>query len=91
MLHIVTRLQCVETLSAYILDKDSVLLVEEAVYAINPKHKLHSKLPSQVTVKALQPDVAARGLEAVCATHIECVDFAGFVDLTAEHSKSLTW
>ncbi|CAM4150536.1 sulfurtransferase complex subunit TusB [Vibrio neonatus] len=91
MLHIVTRLHFVETLSSYVLDKDSILLVEEAVYAINPKHKLHACLPAQVTIKALQPDVSARGLEAVCAVHIECVDFAGFVDLTAEHSKSLTW
>ncbi|MFA0067166.1 sulfurtransferase complex subunit TusB [Vibrio breoganii] len=90
MLHIVSRLHSLETLSRYVLAKDTVLLVEEAVYAANPKHKKHALLPS-IEVKALQPDLIARGLESVCPSHIEAVDFAGFVDLTAEHSKSITW
>ncbi len=90
MLHIVSRLHSLETLSRYVSAKDTLLLVEEAVYASNPKHKKHVLLPS-VEVKALQPDIVARGLEGVCASHIETVDFAGYVDLTAEHSKSITW
>ncbi|GAB7219068.1 sulfurtransferase complex subunit TusB [Vibrio comitans] len=90
MLHIISRLHCLDVLSRYVSAKDTLLLVEEAVYATNPKHRKHALLPS-VKVKALEPDLAARGLESVCAPHIEVVDFAGFVDLTAEHSKSITW
>ncbi|GEA61454.1 sulfurtransferase complex subunit TusB [Vibrio comitans] len=90
MLHIVSRLHRLETLSRYVSAKDSLLLVEEAVYAANPKHHKHTLLPS-IEIKALEPDLTARGLESVCASHIEAVDFAGFVDLTAEHGKSITW
>ncbi|GEA51378.1 multidrug MFS transporter [Vibrio inusitatus NBRC 102082] len=90
MLHIVSRLHSLEILSRYVSSKDTLLLVEEAVYATNPKHRKHVILPS-IKIKALEPDITARGLSSVCASHIEAVDFAGFVDLTAEHSKSITW
>ncbi|CAM2989929.1 sulfurtransferase complex subunit TusB [Vibrio rarus] len=91
MLHIVTRLNALDDLARYLFDTDNVLLTEEAVYAVNPQHKKHALLPVTVTVSALLPDLQARGVESVCAPHITLVDFAGFVDLTAESDKSMTW
>ncbi|OBT10044.1 hypothetical protein A9264_03540 [Vibrio sp. UCD-FRSSP16_10] len=91
MLHIVTQLHLIEDAARYALDKDCLLLVEEAVYAVNPQHKAHKLLPKEVTIKVLSADLIARGLESACAKNIDSVDFSGFVDLTAEHSKSLTW
>lgn len=90
MLHIITRLDNIELATRYSLTGDEFLLVEEAVYAANPNHHFHSLLKPQST-KALYADVEARGILNKCVQAIELVSFAGFVDLTAEHSKSTTW
>jgi tRNA 2-thiouridine synthesizing protein B len=90
MLHIIKRLDNIESATRYSTSGDEFLLVEEAVYAINPNHKYHSILNIPST-KALLADVEARGIINKCAQVIELVGFDGFVDLTAEHSKSITW
>ena len=40
---------------------------------------------------ALQPDLAARGVAGTLAEGVTAVDYAGFVDLVAEHSSNQTW
>ncbi|GAM72222.1 tRNA 5-methylaminomethyl-2-thiouridine synthase tusB [Vibrio sp. JCM 19236] len=90
MLHIVSNLDALKQATEYASSKDEFLLVQNAVYAVNPKHFAHSKLNAHNSF-ALSADVEARGLLEKADSAIELVDFAGFVDLTAEHSKSITW
>jgi len=61
---------------------DAVLLIEDAVYAIN-----RGDLPAGCFV--LEPDLRARGLAPNDAA--VCVDYAGFVDLTCRYQKSVSW
>jgi tRNA 2-thiouridine synthesizing protein B len=42
-------------------------------------------------VYALQPDMDARGVTAKLIDGVTLVDYAGFVDLTVEHSTSHSW
>ncbi|MBV0931823.1 sulfurtransferase complex subunit TusB [Marinobacterium weihaiense] len=66
---------------------DTLLLIEEAVYWILPHHSASlSGLPARVVV--LAPDRAARG---VTKGEYEEVDDAGFVMLTLEHERTLSW
>lgn len=90
MLHIISTLEALKQATAYASSKDEFLLVQDAVYAVNPKHFAHAELIAHNTY-ALSADVEARGLSHKADSAIELVDFAGFVDLTAEHSKSITW
>ncbi|WP_246131634.1 sulfurtransferase complex subunit TusB [Pistricoccus aurantiacus] len=40
---------------------------------------------------ALREDLAARGLEGRCADHVVVVDVDGFVELTEEAEKTVSW
>ena len=42
-------------------------------------------------VYALQPDVQARGMAGKLVDGVTPVDYAGFVDLVAEHSNNQSW
>ena len=42
-------------------------------------------------VYALQPDVDARGMAGKLADGIGMIDYAGFVDLVAEHPNNQSW
>lgn len=90
MLHIIPNLEALKQALAYASDKDEFILLQDAVYALNPKHYANGSLIASRTC-ALIADVEARGLIDKADSGIELVDFAGFVDLTAEHSKSITW
>jgi tRNA 2-thiouridine synthesizing protein B len=91
MLHIIKQPATLSLALAYAAPEDLFLLVEGAVYVALPGHKAHQLLISaQQKTYVLQPDLAARGL-AEFNSPVEQVDFAGFVDLTAEEDKSITW
>ena len=45
----------------------------------------------QLKVYALQPDVEARGMAGKLVDGVTAVDYAGFVDLVAEHPNNQTW
>jgi len=45
----------------------------------------------KLKVYALQPDVEARGMAGKMVDGVTAVDYAGFVDLVAEHSNNQTW
>lgn len=73
----------------------SVLLIEDAVYGglagtrIAPQVK--AALDS-VKIYVLGPDLAARGFaEERLIPGVSVVDYAGFVDLAAEHAKVQAW
>lgn len=91
MLHIVKHTCALPQALALALPGDTLLLLEDAVYAVLPGHKAHQAvLEAGLPVYVLQEDLAARGL-AELDSPIEQVDFAGFVDLTAEDASSITW
>ena len=69
---------------------NALLLIEDAVYAVNPQHKTYPLIKG-VNTFVLQSDLAARGILNRMSPSIEMVDYEGFVDLTSEQENSLTW
>lgn len=92
MLHIIKHYRYLSDAIAYSMPSDSILLVEDAVYAALPSHKAHPLfLTSLCQVYVLKEDLTARGLPQDSGEILRSVDFAGFVDLTAENNQSMTW
>lgn len=98
MLHIVNKspgqtrslASCLRTAQ----DGQSVLLIEDAVYAATAAGALACGLDQackRLKVYVLQPDLEARGMAARRIDGIEPVDYGGFVELVATHPASQTW
>ncbi|MGY3685794.1 sulfurtransferase complex subunit TusB [Vibrio coralliilyticus] len=90
MLHIVKSVAALEDVVKVYADGDALLLIEDAVYAVNPQHKTYPLIKG-VNTFVLQSDLAARGILNRMSPSIEMVDYEGFVDLTSEQENSLTW
>ena len=78
----------------HVLEGSAVLLYEDGVYAAIKGTAAEGKVKSAQGVKvyALGPDLKARGLTEERVTDgVEIVDYAGFVDLAAEHDKVVAW
>lgn len=92
VLHIVKHSPCaartLQQCLARVGEGDSVLLIEDAVYALVQDGPAHWGC----RVYALQPDLAARGLlQQPRRDDVEIVDYAGFVQLAVQHSQVLSW
>lgn len=74
---------------------DAVLLIEDGVYAAmkgTSAAKRISGLNGNVSLYALGPDLAARGIkETGLAEGVTVVDYGGFVDLVTEHEVTQAW
>lgn len=72
----------------------AVLLIEDGVYATarggNAAEKLQ-KAAASLKLFALAPDIEARGLKERMIDGITLVDYAGFVDLVANHPSNQSW
>jgi tRNA 2-thiouridine synthesizing protein B len=72
----------------------ALLLIEDAIYAATtagaPSAGLAAAL-AQLKVYALQPDVDARGMAGKLVDGVTAIDYAGFVDLVAEHPNNQSW
>ncbi|MEA3639634.1 MAG: sulfurtransferase complex subunit TusB [Lamprobacter sp.] len=98
-LHTVNKSPFEKTSLAACLDHASagaaVLLIEDGVYAALTQTSVESQVKGAldaVKVYALGPDLQARGLsEERVIPGISVVDYAGFVDLAAEHDKVQAW
>jgi len=76
-----------ESCRSTLTESDTLLLLEEGVYWALPKHRIElSRLPARVVV--LQPDSDARG---VSTEGLSEVDDAGFVELSIQHERSISW
>ncbi len=78
----------------HVLEGSAVLLYEDGVYAATKGTVVEEKLKSAQGVKfyVLGADLKARGLgDERVIDGVEVVDYAGFVDLAAEHSKVVAW
>ncbi len=98
-LHTVNKSPFEKTSLAACLDHVSagaaVLLIEDGVYAALTQTGVEGQVKGvldTVKVYALGPDLQARGLsEDRVIPGISVVDYAGFVDLAAEHDKVQAW
>ena len=98
MLHIVNKshLQTRSLLSCLRLAQpgQALLLTEDAVYAATPAGSASSGLVDalhKLKVYALQPDIEARGMAGKLLDGVTAIDYAGFVDLVAEHRTHQSW
>ena len=72
----------------------ALLLIEDAVYAATQAGAATCSMADamqQLKVYVLQPDVQARGMAGRLLPGVTGVDYAGFVDLVAEHSVNQSW
>jgi tRNA 2-thiouridine synthesizing protein B len=73
----------------------AVLLFEDGVYAALTQTSIEAQVKGALDsakVYVLGPDLQARGLsEGRIIPGISVVDYAGFVDLAAEHDKVQAW
>jgi len=73
----------------------SVLLTEDGVYAAVATGAQAEKLTGrmdELSFYVLGPDVAARGLnDLLLIDGVTVVDYAGFVDLVADHAVAQSW
>ena len=72
----------------------SLLLIEDAVYAATKGNRAADKLrlaAQGLKVYALAPDLEARGMKDAAMGEVTLVDYAGFVDLVAEHAVVQSW
>ena len=90
MLHIIKASHALQELCAIYQNGDQVLLMEDSVYVANAHHPMFTIL-KPMDVLALESDVQARGIIHRISPSITMVDYAGFVNLTAQHASSLTW
>lgn len=90
MLHIVKTVQAIEEAIRVHTQGDQLILIEEAVYAVNPLHNAYPMIQG-ANIAALQADIDARGISNRISPSVQVVDYAGFVKLTAEQANSITW
>ena len=73
----------------------SILLIEDGVYAAVARVAHAEKIACRMedfSFYVLGPDVAARGLSDIPLIEgIRSVDYAGFVDLVAQHDATQSW
>ncbi|MFZ2649098.1 MAG: sulfurtransferase complex subunit TusB [Burkholderiaceae bacterium] len=72
----------------------ALLLIEDAVYAATTGGAASSGVADAVRrlkIYALQPDLEARGMAGKLLDGVTPVDYAGFVDLVAEHPNNQSW
>ena len=98
MLHIVNKSPAQTTSLASCLrlakNGQTLLLIEDGVYAATTGMAATSGIAAaakRLKVVALQPDLDARGVAGRLIDGVSTVDYAGFVDLVAEHFTNQSW
>jgi tRNA 2-thiouridine synthesizing protein B len=98
MLHIVnkshTQTNALQSCLRLAKPGHTLLLIEDAVYAATAAGAASAGLAEALAtlkVYALQPDVDARGMAGKLADGVKAIDYAGFVDLVAEHPNNQSW
>jgi len=98
MLHIVNKSHGERSALASCLrlaqDGHALLLTEDGIYAATAAAAEASGITAaarRLKVFVLLPDAQARGMAARLAAGVSVVDYAGFVDLVAEHPNNQSW
>lgn len=94
MLHILTKApdsSASTEMQQAIGEQDSVMLIEEAVSAaLDPAWAVWEQLQSRIFL--LSEDLIARGLASIAADNeLPTLDMDGFVVLTEQYAKIVTW
>lgn len=97
MLHIINK----SPMSSVALDSclntatgGDILLIEDGVYAATRGNAVEAKLQAAMEkfkIHVLLPDLEARGLGDRIIEGVSPVDYAGFVDLTANNKNCQSW
>lgn len=95
ILHIVNKSpyekNSLDTAVGFVKEGDSVLLIEDAVYAAVRDGRAAAKLHG-LDVSVLGPDLAARGIaHDKLVDGMKIVDYAGFVDLVEAKDTTQSW
>ncbi|TAK72892.1 MAG: sulfurtransferase complex subunit TusB [Betaproteobacteria bacterium] len=72
----------------------AVLLIEDGVYAATRGHAGEGKLraaSAHLQIYVLAPDLEARGMAQSLADGVKPIDYAGFVELVAQHRNCQSW
>lgn len=98
MLHIVnkshTQTNALQSCLRLAKPGHALLLIEDAVYAATQGGAASSGMAAALgplKVFVLQPDVDARGMAGKLVDGVTAVDYAGFVDLVADHPNNQSW
>ena len=99
MLHIVNKSpferNALASCLGHALEGDAVLLIEDAVVGAIDGSAFAGQLKSAMADKkiyVLGADLTARGMQVGRVVEgIQVVDYAGFVDLTADNEKTQSW
>ncbi len=90
MLHVIKTDAALKRVHPFYSEQDSILLIEDAVYAANPLHYAFELLAGK-TVFVLQADAKARGIHHRISPSTTITDYLGFVELTEQHHSTMTW
>jgi len=97
MLHIVNKSPSERNTLESVLriaQSGSLLLIEDGVYAATRGNAAEARLRAamaRLKVFALLPDLEARAVADRVIDGVTPVDYAGFVDLVAEHPSCQSW
>lgn len=99
MLHIVNKSpferNALESCLRFAGNGSAVLLIEDGIYAALSGTTVSNKMSQAMQhnkIYVLGPDLLARGMRAEQVIDgIKVVDYAGFVDLVAEHDNVQSW
>jgi tRNA 2-thiouridine synthesizing protein B len=97
MLHIVNKSPSERSTLDSVLriaQSGSLLLIEDGVYAATRGNAAEARLTAamaRLKVYALLPDLEARAVADRVIDGVTPVDYAGFVDLVAEHPSCQSW
>ncbi len=75
-------------------NKDAVLLIEDGVYAALTSKKnqaVWDALSPGVKTYVMADDLAVRGISDKMLPFFGCVDWSGFVSLSLEYEKVISW
>jgi len=98
MLHTVNKSpfehSALDTCLRYARQGAAVLLIEDGVYAAARDTAVSRRVEDalkKVSIYALEPDLAARGMSNRVIDGVRLVDYGGFVDLVVEHNAVQSW
>ena len=95
MLHILNKpphSEAAAQMLSTVTEGDSILLIEDGIQALLYVDWPGWNAKADVNVCVLKEDAVARGLsEVVFRHHATLVDMKGFVELTEQHTKILSW
>ena len=98
MLHIVnkshTQTNALQSCLRLAKPGHALMLIEDAVYAATAAGAASAGMAdamARLKIYALQPDIDARGMAGKLVDGVTAIDYAGFVDLVAEHPNNQSW